>query len=334
MFEIYDSSLTWLGIIEDYSSMQWTRRYTKAGSFELHAPNNTLFVTENIIRNGDEAAVIESVKITNSPTQGEMAEVRGRFLLSYLDRRILWGLHAYTDTAEDVMRGLVTSNLRSLPVTVAASVGYTGTIDYQCSYGGLLDEVEAIAEMSELGVKIGFDRVFTVYHGLDRTSTQSVNSRAVFSTAFENVLSSEYYYNATKLKNVAAVAGQGDGEDRIVVTVGTETGLDRREVYIDARDIGDGTTEAPIDVPTQQAQLAIRGAQKLAELKATESFNVDVDPYGNLIYKTDYDLGDIVTVVDMGFATDARITEVKEIYEGAGLKLDLTLGYERVVKIG
>lgn len=335
MFEIYDSTLTWLGLIEDYSSMQWTRRYTRAGSFELHAPNNVLFVTENIIRNGDEAAVIESVKITNSPTKGEVAEVRGRFLLSYLDRRILWGLHTYTTTtAEDVMRGLVTSNLRSLPVTVHASKGYTGNIDYQCSYGGLQDEVEAIAEMSELGVKIGFDRVFEVYQGLDRTSTQSVNSRAIFSQQFENVLSSEYYYNAQKLKNVAAVAGQGEGEDRVVVTVGTATALDRREAYIDARDIGDGTTGAPIDVPTQQAQLAIRGAQKLADLKATESFNVDVDPYGNLLYRTDYDLGDVVTVIDMGLTADARITEVKEIYEGAGLKLDLTLGYERVVKLG
>lgn len=334
MFEIYSSALVWIGVINDYSSMQWNRRYTKAGSFELHAPNNALFITDNIIRNGDEAAVIESVKITNSPTQGEIAEVRGRFLISYLDRRILWGLHTYTGTAENVMRDLVTANLRSLPVTVHASKGYTGNIEYQCSYGGLLAEIEAIAEMSGLGVRIGFDHGFEVYKGIERTSSQSVNSRAIFSTHFENVLSSEYYYDSAKMKNVAAVAGQGEGEDRVVVTVGTETGLDRRETYIDARDIGDGTAEAPIDLSAQQAQLAIRGAQKLSELKVTESFTVDVDPNGNLKYKIDYDLGDIVTVVDMGLTADARITEVKEIYEGAGLKLDLTLGYERMMKIG
>ena len=46
-------------------------------------------------------------------------------------------------------------------------------------------------------------------------------------------------------------------------------------------------------------------------------------------------LGDIVTIIDMGIRTDARITEIKEIYEGGGLKLDLTLGITKgMIKIG
>ena len=58
------------------------------------------------------------------------------------------------------MRSMVTNNLRGLPLTVAESVGHYGNINYQCSYGNVLAEIEAIAEMSSLGVKVDFNRVF------------------------------------------------------------------------------------------------------------------------------------------------------------------------------
>jgi hypothetical protein len=332
VFTIYAPDLSQIGIVENYTSMQWLRKYSKAGQFELHLPPSELLAPENIIRNGNEAGVIESVNISLSE-QGLTAEVRGRFLMSYLDRRIIWGLMAVTGTAENVMRTMVTNNLRGLPLTVADSAGYTGNVDYQCSYGNILAEIEDISEMTGLGVKVDFDRIFKVYKGLDRTASQAVNPRAIFSRDFENILTSEYTINETAYKNVALIAGKGEGVDRLLVTVGDETGLERRELFVDARDIGDGTTEEPISTPEQQAMLAVRGQQKLGELKTSEAFTATVDPYGNLKYKVDYDLGDIVTIIDMGIRTDARITEIKEIYEGGGLKLDLTLGYERMMRI-
>lgn len=334
MFTIYAPDLTPLGLIENYSSMQWTRRYSKTGQFELHLPMHNLLVPENIIRNGNEAGVIESVTVTSTTEEGVMAAVRGRFLISYLDRRIIWGLMAMSDTAENIMRSIVTNNLRGLLLTVAEPLGYTGTIDYQNSYGNVLAEIAAIAEMSELGIAVGFDRVFRVYKGLDRTASQSSNPRAVFSRNFENVLGSEYAVDLLNHKNVVLVGGQGEGVDRMLITVGNETGLNRRETFVDARDIGNGTAEEPISVATQHAMLAVRGQQTLAELKVSESFTADVDPNGNLKYRADYDLGDVVTVIDMGLRTDARITEIKEVYENGGMRLEMTLGYERVIKFG
>ena len=94
MFTVYSAELVPLGVVESYSSMQWTRRYSKAGWFELHLPPNEFLVPENIIRNSNEAGVIESVNVTLSDS-GLMSEVRGRFLISYLDRRIIWGLDGY-----------------------------------------------------------------------------------------------------------------------------------------------------------------------------------------------------------------------------------------------
>lgn len=335
MFTVYAPNLTPLGLIENYTSMQWTRRYCKAGQFELHLPYTSgLIAPGNIIRNGDEAAEIESFTITRTDS-GVSAEVHGRTLLSYLDRRIVWGLVALTDTAENVMREIVSTNLRALPVTVAAASGYAGTIEYQQSYANLLSEVEAIAEMSELGVTIGFDRVFRVCAGLDRTVDQAANPRAIFARSFENVLTSEYFIDQSDFKNVALVGGQDKTDkERLFATVGNATGLDRRETFINATDIGSGTSEDPIDETTQIAMLTTRGQSELAALKSSEAFSATVDPSGNLRYKVDYDLGDIVTVLDQGFQTNARITEIKEIYESGGITLELTLGYERVIKIG
>lgn len=338
MFEVYAPDLTLLGIIEKYNSMQWLRRYTTAGQFELHCPYNALLAPENIIRNGNEAGIIESVMINNTPEQGIMAEVHGRLMLGLLSRRIIWGLAAYRMTAENVIRQLVINNTsgdRTLGITVAAAQGYTGNIDYQNSYGNLLNEVSAIAEFAGLGVDVSFPgKVFSVYKGLDRTSSQSVNPRAIFSQRFENVLSSQYSIDKKNYKNVALIAGQGEGEARLIATVGTETGLDRHELFVDARDIGPGTTEEPISEATQLLMLAQRGNEKLSENKISEAFTVNVDPQGNLKYKTDYDLGDIVTVKDFSLSADARITEIKEIYEDGGMMLELTLGYERVMRIG
>ena len=59
----------------------------------------------------------------------------------------------------------------------------------------------------------------------------------------------------------------------MLVTVGDETGLERRELFVDARDIGDGTTEEPISTAEQQAMLAVRGQQKLGELKTSEGIH-------------------------------------------------------------
>lgn len=49
---------------------------------------------------------------------------------------------------------------------------------------------------------------------------------------------------------------------------------------------------------------------------------------GNNKYKKDYDLGDIVTVVDKNWRIriDTRITEIEEAYEEKGFEVNVTFG--------
>ena len=87
----------------------------------------------------------------------------------------------------------------------------------------------------------------------------------------------------------------------------TATGWERREIMVDARDIKrDGLTEAQY-----KAALVQRGTEKLAEYGIVECLEAVTLPNVNFTYKTDYDLGDVVTVNKKawGIKMDKRITE-------------------------
>ena len=55
----------------------------------------------------------------------------------------------------------------------------------------------------------------------------------------------------------------------------------------------------------------------------------------NAVYLRDYDLGDIVNIKShkWGIITQARITEINEIYENNGMKISVVFGYEKPIKL-
>ena len=117
--------------------------------------------------------------------------------------------------------------------------------------------------------------------------------------------------------NFAIVAGQGEGAEREIVMTGSDAaGLDKHVVFVDARDIKDS------------ADLEVRGQSKLNEYKRTISFKSEVLPTGPFQYEKDWNLGDVVTVQnkDWNITMDTRITEVTEIYEAGGFKLNVCFG--------
>ena len=63
-----------------------------------------------------------------------------------------------------------------------------------------------------------------------------------------------------------------------------------------------------------------------------EIINSGVDSNANLVYKKDFDLGDYCTYIntEINIATDKRITEVMETYEGGATELSVTFGTDEV----
>lgn len=343
--EIYvlDKELNMLGILDNYFSLRWIRRYSKHGEFEIHCTLNnnnlSLLNKHNVIFKSDdlEGGYIEYRNISQDEEGKEVLVVRGKFLTGYMNRRIIWNLENLNSTSEVAIRSLLNNHLitcidvgRQMPLMTLESLrGLSPTIDIQISYKNLLDQVEDIALTSEIGIRALLDIQnklikFDIYEGLDRTQGQAINPRVIFSREFENVLSQEYTDSLNNYKNVALVGGQGEGALREFATVGDKTGLDRFEMFVDAKDL---QKETMTDLE-YKAKLETRGNTKLAENAEVISFDSRINLNSNLTYKVDFDLGDKVTCISKkwGVTIDRRITEVEEIYEEDGFNVNVVFG--------
>lgn len=338
------------GPIDKFNSLRWIRRYNKAGEFELHVPFNIrnleLLQLENIIWKTDdkEAGYIEYRNIEMNSSGEEILIVKGKFITGYINRRIIWGIENLSTTAELAIRNLIDKNCinptdanRKIDLLVLGELkNYTKSINYQTSYNNLLDEIEKIANVSELGYRTIIDIInktmtFDIYEGRDLTTGQSINPPAIFSNEFENILEQSFTESLNNYKNLALVAGEGEGIDRELVTVEKETGigLDRFEVFVDARDLQrEDENDNIIPIDEYRNLLEDRGMSKLAEYNEIKTFENNVNVNGNLIYKQDFDLGDIVTCRSKkwGITLDTRITEIEEVYEGRGKEVFITFG--------
>ena len=344
---IFDKSLNFKGVFESYTSYRFVRRYYKAGEFELHCGLTdealALLTRDSIIYKKDdpEAGYIEYRQLTQDATGKEVLVLKGRFLTGYLNRRIIWGTSILNTTAEAAMRTLVTQqcisptdNARIIPNLMLGTLkGYTDTVDYQTSYASLGDELESLSNISNIGHRIKFDRansklVFETYKGLDRSVSQSINPRCVFSKEFDNVLEQNYTDSSNNYKNVCLVAGVGEGTARKLVTVGTGSGLDRLEVFNDQKGLSNVVDNVNLSDADYNKLLTEKGREKLAERADVKTFDSKINLNSNVTYKTDFDLGDIVTCMSKkwGITIDARITEIEEVYERGKPSINITFG--------
>ena len=81
-----------------------------------------------------------------------------------------------------------------------------------------------------------------------------------------------------------------------------------------------------LTVAEYAALLRQRGLEKLAEAVRSESFSANAVDTGNYAYRTDWDLGDIVTFEHWGIRLDQRITEIEEVDEGGVVTITPTCG--------
>ncbi len=109
------------------------------------------------------------------------------------------------------------------------------------------------------------------------------------------------------------------------------TGLARRELYIDARDLqSDSDPDNPLTSEEYAAVLETRGREKMAEHQLVKSFSAVVrtlDPTYTL--GEDFQLGDTITVIDrrLGVTVDAVVQGVERSVGENGESMTLTFGY-------
>lgn len=109
------------------------------------------------------------------------------------------------------------------------------------------------------------------------------------------------------------------------------SGLSRREIFIDARDLqSDSDPDKPLTPEEYVALLAGRGSQKLAENQLVRAFESKVRTYSPTYeYGKDFHLGDTITVADerLGITVNAVVSGVERSVSAQGESLTLTFGY-------
>jgi len=336
--KIIDKGFNFLGEVDDYEALIFTRSWGGIGGFEIHINANKKYTDklrkENIVFvNEKKAGVILYREI--STEDNERLIVKGQQLKTYLGRRITIpptgrAQDYKNDYVENIMKHYVEANCvnpadtkRKIDRLRIAPVESRGIkTQYQTRFKNLAEELEKLSLISGLGWDVYLDLknkefVFDVFEGRDLTAAQSVLPPAIFSVDYDNISSQKLIESAMGYKNTGYVGGQGEGIDRTIQVVGEDAqGLERYEVFIDARDIEDS------------GDLSERGLQKLEELKEVMTFDNEILTQSNLVYEEDYNLGDLVTAINNKWRVvlDSRITEVTEIYEVGGYRINAVFG--------
>lgn len=344
---LLDKNFQICGLVDDFSSLVWNRKYYECGNFSLETNVKYLeqFKNAKYVYSKDfsETGILETFNFKDTTT-GVQLLFTGRFLESILLQRVINKTQNFTNvTTENIVHSLVNTfainaGERSIPnLRLGERKGLGKSRTIQMTGDNLLDKIYELCKEDELSIHLRYDfdnqdMVFEVWQGLDRTDNQSINTWAIFSRNFENILQDEYSTDTTKYCNFAYVAGEDKGESRVVIEVNKiKENEERRELYVDARDL---QKDDKITDTEYRQILTERGLQKLSENNKIETANFNIDPLANLVYKQDFDLGDKVIYKNeqLNFNIENRIIGISEVYENGNRTLDVTFGEDFNIK--
>lgn len=351
---VLDKDFEIMGDVSLFRTLIWTRRYKSLGMYELHiSSDNFPLVNQGkyLYRNdADELGLIEEPNYSIDDNGTREVYCKGYFAEKLLEDRVLDSTFYLSGSLEESFRRMVTEYAvspvlaeRIIPhLKLGRLTGINQAAVCQCTGSSVSEALYDIGNSYDIShrIRYGFqtnDLLFEVWQGKDRRDSQTENPWAVFSDSFCNIRNTTYNRNSADYKNFAYVAGEGEGAGRVVVTVDLrQEGEERRELYVDARDLarddGEGNT---IQMDKYREQLRQRGREKLTEHRMVETVNGGIDPNANLVYRKDFDLGDLCTYVnsEIGVMVDKRITEITETYEGSSQTIDVVFGDDEAATV-
>lgn len=331
---ILDTNFDAVSVIDSYESLIWTGRYNEYGDFELYTPvRSELLKTIKQdyylwTRDSDNVMIVEKIHIQSDAENGDHITVSGRSLESILTRRIIWGRLNITGNLQNGIKKLLDAciinpsdddrKISNFIFEYSTDPVITGlTVTAQYTGDNLYDVISKLCSEHGIGFRITLNDnkqfVFKLYAGSNRSYDQNTYPYVIFSPNFENLLNSNYMESKTALKNSVLIAGEGEDNERKFASIDKgDKGVNRRELFVDARDIssdlGDG-----VSMPNDEYAdlLKQRGNEKLTENEDVVSFEAQVDAYAMFKYGEDFFIGDIVQITnEFGHEATARICEL------------------------
>ena len=322
-----------LGLVDQsWERLSYVRRYTAMDTFELVINRTRLWASELATKRllylpdeGDLVFLIEQIaSVAEGSTRNDEMTVTGRSLegIAMAERLVEPPAGESHDrqtavAAETAIKHYLRAHAadlaapaRAVPgLVVAADAARGPTVTVNGRYQSVLDLVREIGLLAGIGWEITYDPGsgdfrFDVTVGVDRTAS------VFFDFAFETLERWEELDSVIDAKTVAVVAGQGEGtaRDLVIRWSGSEpAGFNRREAFLDARDVELGETTV----------LEQRGDAYLAATTGETSLEADVHQYGGFRYREHWDVGDVVKVrnAERGLSYPARIVEVAKAFE-------------------
>ncbi|WP_270341003.1 siphovirus ReqiPepy6 Gp37-like family protein, partial [Lactococcus petauri] len=268
----------------------------------------SLYTADNILNINNVYFYIDRVTCDDS-TKGSLV-VSGKSLRAKALKRIVYRIYHQTKKPEQIIYDHLNNevinpsqaNRKIQYLSIAAPAALSTTnVDYQNSYGVVSDEVDNLCSTYDIGIREVGTNLQTPHNKLEIVKGHDLSDIVEFNVDFDNLLSESYESSNFDEATMAWVFGEGEGTARINVKLNdTLSGLEREEIYVDARDIQKQTQDGNgKDITLTDAQykaaLTSRGISKLAEQEAVLTLNGDIDLETELfVYGKDYQLGDRV----------------------------------------
>ena len=304
--------------------------------------------------------IIEDIKVTTDLEGGDHLIVTGRSLESILYRRIVWNQITVSGNFVNAIYKVLKQNViepklakRAIPEfywnkdTTDESIKALRIDETQFTGDVVYEVLKRLCDQFDVGFSIKRNDetgkfVFKLYYGTDRSYKQSENPFVVFSPDFDNIVTSDYTEKKSGYCNVTLVAGEGKSNpnsengsssistneaDRKTLEVGdvNSSGLDRRELYTDARDLSSKIEGDPEDADSNQSGqneertmsteeynnlLKNRGLEKLKEVEIEKTFDGQVEATQLYRYGEHFSMGDYCELVNQyGMETRVKIVE-------------------------
>lgn len=325
MIDVYilDKDLNLIGIMDTYKSLIWASRYKEDGDCELYveATSENLNLLRNdyyLYRQDDEMVCqIKKVELDTDTENGNYIIVTGKSVTNFLNQRIIWGTSSVNGNVEQYIRKNIENALGSSAIPERQLKKSDGTIIFklgtianlievaqeQNSYKNIGELVREKCQKYGWGYKVilvdGFF-YFILYKGADKSDF------VVFSQEYENINSTKYIEDAENIQNVALVCGEGEGSERIRDTSGYAEGVNRHELYVDARDISKNVKWSELI--------------ELYPLKSVGGQGYIASVSGNYVYKMEY--------IDIAIHDETQLTKLKYLYSnGTALTISNNLYY-------
>lgn len=341
------------GVIDSYVSLIWRPSYAEIGDFELYmgASDKAISLLQQnryLVRDTDittdsngvitykKVMIIKNITLSTDVENGDYFTVTGRELKFLLHQRIVWGQYNLNSTVEYALRRLIGSNAveaveptRVIPnMQFTEAKGFTERLDKQVSNTPLDEAVSEICNTYGYGWDIYITNnkiTVDIYKGVDRSYGQSTNPYVVFSDTFDNLYNTEYVCETENYSNMALVGGEGEGLSRIYGYYNNDVGgLERYEMYVDARDLSQNLESETdrIELEDYLILLDERAKENIATMTVTEGFTGEVLSDISFKYGEDFNLGDVVTVINKyGIQRNVRVVSAIESEGEDGSKL-------------